>query len=74
MNFDNFDISHNCFHDQNISLIFYVKEGSHVRLRHPSCVYITAQYTAVQKPLSPIFERVSLNKTLEFPVWGLNIL
>ena len=38
-------------HDQNISLIFYVKDGSHIRLRHPSCVYITAQrpYTAVQK-------------------------
>ena len=38
-------------YDQNISLIFYVKDGSHVRLWHPSCVYITAQrqYTAVQK-------------------------
>ena len=37
-------------YDQNISLIFYVKDGSHVRLWHPSCVYITAQrqYTAVQ--------------------------
>ena len=37
-------------YDQNISLILYVKDGSHVRLRHPSCVYITAQrqYTAVQ--------------------------
>ena len=38
--------------DQNISLIFfYVKDGSHVRLWHPSCVYITAQrqYIAVQK-------------------------
>jgi len=35
-------------YDQNISLIFYVKDGSHVRLRHSSCVYITAQrqYTA----------------------------
>ena len=32
-------------------LFFYVKDGSHVRLWHPSCVYITAQreYTAVQK-------------------------
>ena len=38
-------------YDQNISLIFYVNDGSHVRLRHPSCVYITAQrqYTAVLK-------------------------
>ena len=36
------------FYDQNISLIIYVKDGSHVRLRHPSSVYITAkrQYTA----------------------------
>ena len=30
-------------YDKNISLIFFVKDGSHVRLRHPSCVYITAQ-------------------------------
>ena len=38
-------------YDQNNSLIFYVKDGSHVRPRHPSCVYISAQrqYTAVQK-------------------------
>ncbi len=38
-------------YDQNISLIFYVNDGSHVRLRHPSCVYISAQrqYTAVLK-------------------------
>ena len=38
-------------YDQNISLIFYVNNGSHVRLRHPSCVYISAQrqYTAVLK-------------------------
>ena len=38
-------------YDQNISSNFYVKDGSHVRLRHPSCGYITAQrqYAAVQK-------------------------
>ena len=30
-------------YDQNISLIFYVNDGSHVRLRHLSCVYINAQ-------------------------------
>ena len=30
-------------YDQNISLIFYVNDGSHVRFRHPSCVYISAQ-------------------------------
>ena len=29
-------------YDQNISQIIFVKDGSHVRLRHPSCVYITA--------------------------------
>ena len=41
--------------DQNISLIFML-DGSHVRLRYPSCVYITAQrqYTAVQKMRSPL--------------------
>ena len=31
------------FYDQNISLILYVKDGSYLRLWHPSCVYITAQ-------------------------------
>ena len=37
-------------YDQNISLIFYVKDGSNVRLRHPSCVYIIPpRDTAVQK-------------------------
>ena len=38
-------------YDQNISLIFYVNDESHVRLRHPSCVYISAQRqsTAVLK-------------------------
>ena len=38
-------------YDQNSSLFYYVKYGYHVRLRHPSCVYITAQkqYTALQK-------------------------
>jgi len=38
-------------YDQNISWIFFVKDGSFVRLQHPSCVYITAQrqYTAVQR-------------------------
>ena len=30
-------------YDQNISLIFFVKDGSHVRLWYPSYVYITAQ-------------------------------
>ena len=38
-------------YNQHISLIIYVKDGSHARLWHPSCIYITAQrqYTAVQK-------------------------
>ena len=39
-----------CKQEYSISVRFYVKDGSHVRLRHPSCVYITdqRQYTAVQ--------------------------
>ena len=43
-------------YDQNISLIFYVKDRSHVSLLHPSYVYITAQrqYTAVQKMRTPL--------------------
>ena len=44
-------------YDQNIWLIFYFKDGSHVRLWHPySCVYIRAQrqYTAVQKIRTPL--------------------
>ena len=38
-------------YDQNISLIFYVNDRSHVKLRHPSCFYISAQrqYSAVLK-------------------------
>ena len=55
----------------------YVKDGSHVRLRHPSCVYITArrQYTALpykrcvhfrnNRTKSYKLERV-LFKTLEY--------
>jgi len=45
-----------CKQEYSISVRFYVKDGSHVRLRHPSCVYITAQrqYTAVQKMRSPL--------------------
>ena len=49
--FDNFDNSHNSFLWPEYFIDFYVKDDSHARLRHPSCVYITAQrqYTAVQK-------------------------
>ena len=38
-------------YDTRIFYWFYVKDGSHVRLWHPSCVYIIAQrpYTAGQK-------------------------
>ena len=44
--------------DQNISLIFYVKDGSYARLWHLSFVFITAQrqYTAVQNMRSPLKE------------------
>ena len=39
------------FYDQNILLIYYEKDGSHVRLWHSSCVYFTVQRqnTAVLK-------------------------
>ena len=55
-NFDNLIIHIIVSYDQNISLIFYVKDGSHFRLWHPSCVYITTQrqYTAVQKMRTPL--------------------
>ena len=33
LNWYDFDNSHNSFHDKNMSLIFYVKDGTHVRLR-----------------------------------------
>ena len=54
-------------YDKNISLIFYVKDGSYVRLWHPSCVYITAQrqYTAVQKMCTPP-KKLSLHYNLGF--------
>ena len=44
--------------DQNISMIFFVKGGSHVSLWHPSSVYFTAkrQYTVVQKMRTPLKE------------------
>ena len=40
---------------------FYVKDGSHVRLWHPSCVYTTAQrqHTAVQK-MCTLLKKLSL--------------
>ena len=43
-------------YDQNISLIFYVKNRSHFRLWDPSCVYFTAhrQCAAVQKIRTPL--------------------
>ena len=51
MNFENFDNSHNSFLWPEYVTNFYVKEGSDVRLGHPSCVYMTAQrqYTTVYK-------------------------
>ena len=53
-------------YDQNILLIFYVKDRSHVRLSHPSCVSITAQrqYTAVQKMRTPL-KLLSLHYNLD---------
>ena len=56
LNFDNLIIHKIISYDQNISLIFYMRDGSNVRLRHPSCVYITAQrqYTEVQKMRVPL--------------------
>ena len=55
-NFDHFDNSRNSFLWPEYFIDFYVKNGSHVRLRHPSCVYIIAHrpYTAVQKYISGI--------------------
>ena len=39
-----------------LCLFHHVKDGSHVRLWHPSCVYFTAhsQYTVVQKMRTPM--------------------
>ena len=52
-------------YDQKLSLIFYVKNGSHFRLRHPYCVYITAkrQCTAVQK-MRTLLKQLSLHYNL----------
>ena len=57
-NFENFDNSHNSFLWQEYLIdFFYVKEGSHVRLWHPSCVYFTSQrqYTAVLKMWNSLY-------------------
>ena len=53
-------------YDQNMSLHFYVKAWSHVRLRHPSCVYITThrQYIAIQKMRTPL-KYLSMHYNLE---------
>ena len=50
--------------DQNISLIFYVKDGSHVRLRHPSCVHFTLQ----SKRLRTALKYLSLHYNLAHTV------
>ena len=44
----------------------YERDGSHFRLRHLSCVYITAQrqYTAVQKMRTPL-KKLFLHYNLE---------
>ncbi len=41
----------NIKYDKKFFFIFYLKDGSDVRLRHPYCVYMTAQrqYTKVQR-------------------------
>jgi len=55
--FNNYNNSHISFlWPEYFIVFFYVKDGYHVRLRHPSCVYITAQsqYTAVQKMRTPL--------------------
>ena len=46
-----FDDSHNSFFWPEYFIDFYVKNGSHVRLRHPFCDWITTQrqYTAVER-------------------------
>ena len=52
-------------YDQNISLIFLCEKWiPHVRLWHPSCVYITVQrqYTAVQK-MCTLLKLLSLHYT-----------
>ena len=50
-NFDNFDNSHNSFLWPEYFIDYFCENGFHVRLWHPSCVYINAQrqYTAVKK-------------------------
>ena len=67
-------------YDQNISLIFYVKGGSHVRLRYPTCVYTTAQrqYTAVQKMHAHLWNNfpyiITLIKIIKISIYRENQL
>ena len=58
---------------QNIALIVYVNDGSHVRLRHPYCVYISAQrqYTAVLK-MCTLLKWLSLSYILGYFCSNIN--
>ena len=44
-----FDNSHNSFLWPEYFFDFYVKDGSHVRLKHPSCVYILPPRDSTQQ-------------------------
>ena len=51
LNFNNFENSHNSFLSPEYFIDYFCVNGFHVRLRHPSCVYFSAQrqYNTVQK-------------------------
>ena len=55
----------------NISLIFFVKDGSHVRLRHQSCVY-TSEITFLALHPCPGVISVICNLLLIIPILPLN--
>ena len=63
-------------YDQNISLIFYVKDCSHVRLWHLSCVYFTAQrqYTPEIKICTPLKLSLHYNSLIMIILYYFNII
>ena len=69
----NFDNSHDSFLWPEYFIDFYVKDGSHARLRDPSCVYITAS-TLQYKRCVHLWNNFPCIITLEKLLWGGNFV
>ena len=71
-------LSMNC-HIYEMSCLWNVLSMKYFSMKWPNtilskCVLCSTVHLALSGSQSPKFKRVSLNETLEFPFWGLNIL